>query len=123
MALLRHPETYTAASAMSAVTNWRNYDTVYTERYMGLPQDNGSAYDAGAAVTYVNGLKGKLMIYFGTADDNVHPSNALQLIAALRSARKSFEVQVGPDQGHTALDHDRMVEFFMDAFGMWKSSR
>jgi len=122
MALLRHPEVYSAASAMSAVTDWRNYDSVYTERYMGLPQDNAAGYDAGAAVTYVDKLKGKLMIYYGTADDNVHPSNALQLINALRRARKGFEVQVGPDMGHTALDQDRMIEFFLDAFGMWKSS-
>ena len=89
---------------------------------MGLPQDNAAGYDAGAAVTYVDKLKGKLMIYYGTADDNVHPSNALQLINALRRARKGFEVQVGPDMGHTALDQDRMIEFFLDAFGMWKSS-
>jgi dipeptidyl-peptidase-4 len=122
MGLLRHPEVYTAACAQSAVTNWRNYDTVYTERYMSLPQDNASGYDAGAAVTYVQNLKGKLMLYFGTADDNVHPSNSLQLIAALQGARKGFEVQVGPDAGHSALSHDRMLEFFLDAFGMWGSS-
>lgn len=119
MALLRHPEVYGAACAMSSVTDWHNYDTVYTERYMGLPQDNGPAYDAGAAVTYAEYLKGKLMLYFGTADDNVHPSNSLQLVAALQKARKGFELQVGPDLGHTALDHDRMIEFFLDAFGMW----
>ncbi len=119
MALLRHPEVYTAASAMSAVTDWRNYDTVYTERYMSLPQDNQSGYEAGSAMTYAEKLKGKLMIYYGTADDNVHPSNAFQLISALQRARKGFEVQVGPDLGHTALDHDRMVEFFFDAFNMW----
>ncbi len=119
MALLRHPEVYTAACAMSAVTDWRNYDTVYTERYMGVPQENGSGYTAGAAVTYVEQLKGRLMIYFGTADDNVHPNNAMQLITALQRARKGFEVQVGPDMGHTALNHDRMMEFFFDAFKMW----
>jgi dipeptidyl-peptidase-4 len=122
MALLRHPEVYTAACAQSSVTNWRNYDTVYTERYMSLPQDNASGYDAGAAVTYAENLKGKLMLYYGTADDNVHPSNSLQLIAALQKARKGFEVQVGPDLGHTAVNHDRMLEFFLDAFGMWGPS-
>ncbi len=66
MALLRHPEVYTAACAQSSVTSWRNYDTVYTERYMSLPQDNASGYDAAAAVTYAQNLKGRLMLYFGT---------------------------------------------------------
>ncbi len=120
MALLRHPEVYTAACAMSSVTDWRNYDTVYTERYMGLPQENTAGYNAGAAKTYAQDLKGKLMLYFGTADDNVHPSNSLQIIGALQRAHKGFEMQIGPDQGHTALNNDRMLEFFMDAFGMWK---
>jgi dipeptidyl-peptidase 4 len=119
MALLRHPEVYTAACAMSAVTDWHNYDTVYTERYMSTPQENASGYKEGSAMTYADQLKGRLMIYFGTADDNVHPNNAMQLITALQRARKSFDVQVGPDMGHTALNHDRMLEFFFDAFGMW----
>ena len=53
------------------------------------------------------------MIYYGTADNNVHNSNAMQLIAALQRANKSFEVQVGPDRGHTAVNTDRMMEFFI----------
>ena len=54
------------------------------------------------------------MIYYGTSDDNVHPKNALQLIKALQDARKSFEVQVGPDRGHTGIDQTRMMEFFIE---------
>ena len=54
------------------------------------------------------------MIYYGTSDNNVHPSNSLQLISALQKAGKSFEVQVGPDMGHTALNRDRMMEFFIE---------
>ena len=53
------------------------------------------------------------MIYYGTSDNNVHPSNSLQLIKALQDAGKSFEVQVGPDRGHTAVSTDRMMEFFI----------
>jgi dipeptidyl-peptidase-4 len=56
-----------------------------------------------------------LLLYYGSADDNVHPSNALQLIKALQDAGKSHEVQVGPDQGHSAVNQDRMMEFFIDA--------
>ncbi|MES2522882.1 MAG: DPP IV N-terminal domain-containing protein [Gemmatimonadota bacterium] len=114
LALLRHPDVFQAASAMSAVTDWRNYDSIYTERYMWTPQENASGYDAGSAMKYADKLKGRLMLYFGTADNNVHPSNTMQLISALQRAGKSFEVQVGPDAGHTALTGSRMMEFFIE---------
>lgn len=114
MALLRHPDVFQAACASSSVTDWRNYDTIYTERYMGLPQENKTGYDTGSAMTYAPNLKGRLMLYYGTADNNVHPANTLQLIAALQKAGKSFDLQVGPDQGHTSLNTARMMEFFID---------
>ena len=114
MELLRHPEVFAAASSASPPTDWRNYDTIYTERYMWIPQENKDGYDKGSAMTYVNALRGRLMLYFGTADNNVHPSNAMQLIQALQRAGKSFEVQVGPDQGHSALNQQRMMEFFIE---------
>jgi len=114
LALLRHPDVFQAASAMSAVTDWRHYDSIYTERYMWLPQENAAGYDAGSAMTYADKLKGRLMLYYGTADNNVHPSNSMQLIAALQSKGKSFDVQVGPDRGHTALGSERMMEFFIE---------
>jgi dipeptidyl-peptidase-4 len=64
---------------------------------------------------YVKDLKGRLMIYYGTADDNVHPNNSMQLIKALQEAGKSFEVQVGPDAGHSGINGQRMMEFFIEA--------
>jgi len=115
MEILRHPDVFAAASSSSPVTDWRNYDTIYTERYMGLPQDQKAAYDAGSAITYAKDLKGRLLLYYGTADNNVHPANSLQLIQALQNAGKSFDLQVGPDRGHTAVNQDRMMEFFLDA--------
>jgi dipeptidyl-peptidase-4 len=57
------------------------------------------------------------MIFFGTADNNVHPANALQLIHALQQAGKSCDVQIGPDQGHIAINEERLLEFFSDALG------
>jgi dipeptidyl-peptidase-4 len=65
-------------------------------------------------MTYAASLRGRLLIYYGTADNNVHPSNALQLIKALQQAGKSFEVQVGPDQGHSNVNTQRMMEFFIE---------
>lgn len=112
--ILRHPEVFTASCAMSAVCDQRNYDNIYTERYMGLLDENLAGYEATCLGNYAANLKGRLMIYYGTSDNNVHPSNSLQLIAALQKAGKSFEVQVGPDQGHTALNFDRMMEFFIE---------
>ena len=114
LAVLRHPDVFQAASSMSPVTDWRHYDTIYTERYMWTPQENKGGYDAGSALPYVDRLRGRLMIYYGTADNNVHPNNSMQLIQALQRAGKSFEVQVGPDRGHTALNGDRMMEFFIE---------
>ncbi|HEY3287817.1 MAG TPA: DPP IV N-terminal domain-containing protein [Gemmatimonadaceae bacterium] len=113
MAILRYPDLFAAASAQSAVTSWHHYDTIYTERYMYTPQENEAGYQKGSAMAYASKLKGRLMIYYGTADDNVHPNNAMQLIQALQRAGKSFEVQVGPDAGHSALNMQRMMEFFI----------
>lgn len=112
--LLRFPEVFHAACAASAVTDYRNYDTIYTERYMWIPQENKAGYDNASVMTYANRLKGRLLLFYGTADNNVHPNNTLQLISALQRAGKSFEVQVGPDQGHTAPNRDRMMEFFIE---------
>ena len=114
LALLRHPDVFRVASASSPVTDWRHYDTIYTERYMWTPQGNTAGYDAGSAMTYAADLKGRLMLYYGTADNNVHTTNTMQLIAALQRAGKSFEVQVGPDRGHSGLNPDRMMEFFIE---------
>ena len=114
MSILRHPEVFAAASASSPVTGWEHYDSIYTERYMWLPKENKEGYKNGNALNYVNNLKGRLLIYYGTADNNVHPNNAMQLIQALQKAGKSFEVQVGPDLGHTSMRQDRMMEFFIE---------
>jgi dipeptidyl-peptidase-4 len=114
MSLLRYPDVFAAASASSPVTAWYHYDTVYTERYMWLPDENKAGYEAGSAMTYAKDLKGRLMLYYGTADNNVHPSNMMQLITALQTAGKSFDLQVGPDRGHSGINMDRMMEFFIE---------
>jgi dipeptidyl-peptidase 4 len=114
LALMRFPDVFHTACASSGVMDFRNYDTIYTERYMWTPQGNKDGYDAANVMNHVTNMTGRLMIFYGTADDNVHPANSLQLIQALQRAGKSFEVQVGPDQGHTAINRDRMMEFFFE---------
>ncbi len=112
--LLRYPDVFQAACGSSSVTAWENYDTIYTERYMWIPQENKEGYEKGSAMTYARNLRGGLMIFWGTADDNVHPSNSHQLIRALNSAGKFYEVQIGPDAGHAGIPFERMMEFFVD---------
>jgi dipeptidyl-peptidase-4 len=114
LAIVRYPDVFAAASASSPVTDWRLYDTIYTERYMGLPDANADGYERSRVARYADRLRGRLLIYYGTADNNVHPSNSLQLIQALTRARRSFEVQVGPDAEHSAVSVDRMMEFFIE---------
>ncbi|MDX2064577.1 MAG: DPP IV N-terminal domain-containing protein [Fimbriimonadaceae bacterium] len=115
MAVLRHPDVFRSACASASVTDWRHYDTIYTERYQGLPgeTENKSGYDAGSAMTHVRLLKGHLMLFYGTADNNVHPNNTLMLVKALDAANKRYELQVGPDEGHTAISGQKMLEFFV----------
>jgi dipeptidyl-peptidase-4 len=122
MAILRHPEVFKVAVACSPVTDWRNYDTIYTERFMGLPSEgeNRKGYENGSCMTYAATLKGKLFLYYGTADNNVHPANTIQLVQALQEAGKPFDLMVGPDQGHSQMSFPRILEYFMDNFGLSK---
>ncbi|MEQ1780570.1 MAG: alpha/beta fold hydrolase [Hyphomonadaceae bacterium] len=116
--LMRHPDVVQAAAANSPVTDYRLYDTAYSERFLGLPATSPAAYDRAAVLTYAAQLSGALLLYYGTSDDNVHPNNALQLIKALQTAGKSFDLQVGPDRGHTSVDLTRMLEFFIEKLVM-----
>jgi len=111
--LLRFPELVHAAVANSSVTDWRLYDNIYTERFMSTLDNNLEGYNRFSLMNKADQLQGELLVFFGTADNNVHPSNSLQLIKAFQDAGKSIEVQLAPDGGHTALNRDRMMEFFI----------
>lgn len=112
--LLRFPELVHAAVANSSVTDWRLYDNIYTERFMSTLENNEEGYNRFSLMNMADQLQGELLVFFGTADNNVHPSNSLMLIKAFQDAGKSIEVQLAPDGGHTALDRDRMMEFFIE---------
>ena len=114
LSILRYPEVWAAASASSPVISWYHYDSIYTERYMWIPQENEDGYEGGNAVKFAQNLRGRLLLYYGTADNNVHPNNTMQLIKALQQAGKSFELQVGPDAGHSGVNNLRMMEFFIE---------
>lgn len=118
MAMIRHPDLFQAGIASASVTDWRNYDTIYTERYMDLPQDNEEGYDEGSAVVHAAALRGRLMIFTGTADDNVHPANTWQMVHALDQANIDYELRVGADRGHAFVGQAVMLRFLNRAFGL-----
>jgi dipeptidyl-peptidase 4 len=88
------------AIAVAPVTNWRYYDTIYTERYMGLPQANPAGYDENSPVNYARLLKGKYLIIHGTTDDNVHFQNATDMVTSLVKAGKQFDSFYYPNKNH-----------------------
>ncbi|MFC2157892.1 DPP IV N-terminal domain-containing protein [Acidobacteriota bacterium] len=100
IALLKAPDVFHVGVAGAPVTDWRNYDSIYTERYMRRPQDNPEGYDMGSCMTYAKDLKGHLAIHHGAVDDNVHPGNSIQLIYALLRAGKKFDFMFYPEQRH-----------------------
>lgn len=118
MLMLRYPDLFHAGVSSSCVSDWRNYDSTYTERYMGVLPDDVAGYDAGSAVKLAANLKGWLLMYYGTSDDNTHPTNTFQVIAALQRANKYHEVQVTPDAGHSGVSFSRMMEFFIERLVM-----
>ncbi len=98
--LFRHPEVYRTAVAVAPVTHWKYYDNIYTERYNGLPKDNQKGYDAGSPLSYVNGLKGNLLVIHGSGDDNVHYQNTEALVNKLVAANKPFSMMEYPNRNH-----------------------
>jgi dipeptidyl-peptidase 4 len=87
--------------AVAPVTNWRYYDSIYTERFLQTPQENPYGYDDNSPINHVKSLKGKYMIIHGTADDNVHFQNAVEMVNALVKNGKQFDLFFYPDMNHS----------------------
>ncbi len=105
--ILKGNDVFKMAIAVAPVTNWRYYDTIYTELYNGLPQDNPEGYDQNSPINFADRLKGKLLLAHGTGDDNVHIQNSYQMIEALTAADKPFDMAIYPDQNHS-MGRDRV---------------
>jgi dipeptidyl-peptidase-4 len=115
--LLKAPDVFHVGVASSSVTDWRNYDSIYTERYMRRPQDNPDGYEKGSCLTYAKNLKGHLYLKHGTIDDNVHPANTIQLVQALLNANKRFDLMMYPENQHgIRYPHagETEVEYFVE---------
>ncbi|MBQ8863563.1 MAG: S9 family peptidase, partial [Rikenellaceae bacterium] len=101
--ILKGADVFKMAIAVAPVTSWRYYDTIYTEVYNGLPQDNAEGYDDPSPINHADKLKGKLLICHGSADDNVHPQNAIEMVRALGKAGKLFDMMYYPDANHSMV--------------------
>lgn len=99
-ALLLGNDVFEMAIAVAPVTNWRFYDTIYTERFMRTPQENPDGYDLNSPINYADRMKGKYLLIHGSGDDNVHVQNSMQMIKALIKANKQFEWMIYPDKNH-----------------------
>ncbi|MHC4991073.1 MAG: S9 family peptidase [Planctomycetota bacterium] len=101
LAVLKHPDVFHVGVAGSAVTDWRNYDTIYTERYMRTPEENSDGYEQGSCMSFVDRFRGRLLLQHGMKDDNVHPTNAWQLVEKLGQAGQPFDMKFYPNRGHS----------------------
>ena len=98
--LLTGNDVFSFAIAVAPVTNWRFYDTIYTERFMRTPQENPEGYDLNSPLNYADQLKGDFLIIHGSGDDNVHVQNTMRMVEALIQADKQFEWMIYPDKNH-----------------------
>lgn len=118
---MTHSDRLCAGIAGAPVTDWANYDTIYTERFMSTPQLNADGYRAGSVVAAAGKLHGRLLLLHGMKDDNVHPANSLQLADALQQAGKQFELMVYPRYRHGihGNHYNRLrFNFIVDALGL-----
>jgi dipeptidyl-peptidase 4 len=100
--MLTHPGVFKVGIANSPVTDWRLYDDIYTERYMGLLDDNLQGYINSSDMTYADSLQGHLLLVHSMSDDNVHPRNTMQLLTALTNAGKDVDLRIYPPGAHGA---------------------
>jgi dipeptidyl-peptidase-4 len=98
--------------AVAPVTNWRFYDTIYTERYMQTPQENPDGYDDNSPINHVEKLEGKYLLVHGSADDNVHCQNTMEMVNALVDANKQFDLFIYPDKNHGIYGGNTRLHLF-----------
>jgi dipeptidyl-peptidase-4 len=120
-ALFHAADVFKAGVAVAPVTDWRLYDTAYTERYMGTPQENEAGYRESSPAYFTQNLNGKLMVAHGTGDDNVHFANTALLLNHFIEAGKYPELLIFPGRGHPMSDRpaqlllfNRIMQFFLD---------
>jgi dipeptidyl-peptidase-4 len=115
---LTHSDRYKAGVSVAPITNQRNYDSIYTERYMGLLKDNAGGYDD-STVSAAHNLHGSLLLVHGTSDDNVHFQNTVQMSDALIKAGKQFRLMVYPNKTHGISGSETRSQLFHMMEDFW----
>lgn len=121
LALTKGADTFKMGIAVAPVTNWRYYDTVYTERFLRTPQENPKGYDENSPTEFAKLMKGKFLLIHGTADDNVHFQNSMEFSEALIQNKKQFEFMAYPDKNHGIFGgytrpqlYQKMTDFILE---------
>ena len=109
---MTHSDRFRAGVSVAPVTEWQNYDSIYTERYMGLLKDNKQGYDKSDVTKSADKLHGALLLVQGTGDDNVHFQNSVQMVDALIKAGKQFRLMIYPNKTHSIAGKDARVHLF-----------
>jgi dipeptidyl-peptidase-4 len=122
MSMSRGNGVFKAGVAIAAVSDWRFYDSVYTERFMRTPQQNQSGYDNGSPLKLAKQLQGNLLLIHGTADDNVHFQNAMEYTRALVAADKQFEMFVFPDKNHSIYGGNTRSYLYQKVIDFYKKN-
>jgi dipeptidyl-peptidase-4 len=112
LCMTKGADVYSAGISVAPVTNWRYYDTIYTERFMQTPQENASGYDDNSPVNHADKLQGPLLLVHGSGDDNVHYQNSMEMINALVAANKDFDFFVYPDRNHGIYGGNTRLHLF-----------
>ena len=117
---LTHSDRFEAGISVAPVTDWRNYDTTYTERYMGLPRNNAAEYEKSSVVKSAAKLNGRLLLVHGTSDDNVHMQNSIQFMNAMIDAGRPFDLQLYPGKTHGIAGEQARTHLFNRMLWQWE---
>ncbi len=120
--MLKGDGAFKAGVAVAPVTNWRYYDNIYTERYMRTPQENPEGYDNNSPLFFADGLKGRLMLIHGTADDNVHVQNTMELSEKLVQAGKEFDQMIYTNRNHSIYGGYTRIHLFTKIMNFFKEN-
>ena len=112
LCLTKGADVYNAGISVAPVTNWRYYDTIYTERFMQTPQENPKGYDDNSPVNHAEKLEGSLLLVHGSGDDNVHFQNSMEMVNALVDANKDFDFFAYPDRNHGIYGGNTRLHLF-----------
>jgi dipeptidyl-peptidase-4 len=119
LAISKGADVFKSAIAVAPVTNWRYYDNIYTERYMRTPQENGKNYDDNSPINHVEKIKGNYLIIHGTADDNVHFQNTVEMLDAMIKKNIKFDSEFYPNKNHGISGGKTRYHLYNKMFNFW----